>query len=46
MNYSENLDFLVEKVELLDSEMDYTDIQSGCWGDSGSDYANTCKMMK
>lgn len=36
------LDFTVEKVEIEPAEMDMADVQSGCWGDSGSDYANIC----
>lgn len=42
MNYIEDLDFSIEKIELSDSKMDNSDVQSGCWGDSGSDYANVC----
>lgn len=42
MDYK-NLDFFIESIELPCSKMDISDIQSGCWGDSGSDYANTCK---
>lgn len=42
METKEVLDFSVEKVELETAKMDIADVQKGCWGDSGSDYANLC----
>lgn len=42
MEFNEILDFSIEKVELETSEMDNSNVQAGCWGDSGSDYANLC----
>lgn len=36
------LDFTIEKVDIELAQMDLTDVQSGCWGDSGSDWANNC----
>lgn len=38
----EKVNFKVEKVEIESSRMDMSDVQSGCWGDSGSDWANNC----
>ncbi len=42
MELNETLDFSIEKVELEIPKMDNTNVQSGCWGDTGSDYGNTC----
>lgn len=38
----ETFDFAIERVEVEASEMNIADVQSGCWGDSGSDWANNC----
>lgn len=38
----ENLDFTLVSVELENPKMDNANVQAGCWGDSGSDYANMC----
>ena len=37
-----NLDFSVEEIEVETTKMDNSNIQEGCWGDSGSDWANAC----
>ncbi|AIY83721.1 hypothetical protein U729_1546 [Clostridium baratii str. Sullivan] len=42
MELNETLDFSIEKVEFEAPKMDNTKVQGGCWGDSGSDYANLC----
>lgn len=42
MDLKENLDLTIEQVELEISKMDNANVQGGCWGDSGSDYANVC----
>ena len=42
MDKNKVLDFSVEKVELDTPKMDNADVQRGCWGDSGSDWANNC----
>lgn len=42
MNDEKNIDFTFEKVEIAASEMNMADVQAGCWGDSGSDWANNC----
>lgn len=38
----ENLDLSFEEIELNEPQMDISDVQAGCWGDSGSDYGNCC----
>lgn len=38
----EEIDFTVEEIEVELPKMDITKVQSGCWGDSGSDCANIC----
>ena len=40
MELNEVLDFSIEQVELEAPKMDNAKVQNGCWGDSGSDYAN------
>ena len=42
MEFNQNLEFTIEKVELEAPKMDIADAEGGCWGDSGSDYANIC----
>lgn len=42
MKENEILDFSIEKIELETPKMDNANVQSGCWGDSGSDHANAC----
>lgn len=42
MELKEVLDFSIEKVELEIPQMDNSNVQVGCWGDSGSDYSNMC----
>lgn len=42
MELNETLDFSIEKVELEPSKMDNSNVQVGCFGDSGSDYGNVC----
>lgn len=42
MEVNETLDFTIELVELEAPKMDNANVQAGCWGDSGSDYANVC----
>lgn len=43
MEIYEFVDFTIEKVEVEAPEMDNSDVKAGgCWGDSGSDYANNC----
>ena len=42
MNDEKNIDFTFEKVEIAASEMNMADVQAGCWGDSGSAWANNC----
>lgn len=42
MELNQNLDFSIEKIELEEAKMDNANVQNGCWGDSGSDYANVC----
>ncbi|WP_304180921.1 hypothetical protein [Leptotrichia trevisanii] len=37
-----NLDFSIEKVEIETPKIDNSDVSEGCWGDSGSDWANAC----
>jgi hypothetical protein len=36
------LDFSIEEVEVEKVKVDSSNIQEGCWGDSGSDWANAC----
>lgn len=42
MDSVNSLLFKFEEVELKNAKMDPANVQSGCWGDSGSDYANIC----
>lgn len=42
MNTEKNIDFSLEEVEIETPEMNMADVQVGCWGDSGSDWANNC----
>lgn len=42
MELNETLDLTIEQVELEVAKMDNANVQAGCWGDSGSDYANVC----
>lgn len=42
MEFNKTLDFTIEKVELKTPKMDNSNVKAGCWGDSGSDYANNC----
>lgn len=42
MEFTEIIDFSIEKVEIEVSKMDNSNVQVGCWGDSGSDHANLC----
>ena len=36
------LDCSIEEVEVEKVKVDSSNIQEGCWGDSGSDWANAC----
>ena len=38
----QQLDFNLNIVSVKESKMDMSNVQSGCWGDDGSDYANVC----
>jgi hypothetical protein len=42
MKQYELLDFSCEKIESEPPKMDNSNVQAGCWGDSGSDWANNC----
>lgn len=42
MNTEYDLDFSIEEIEIEPAEMDNSNVQLGCWGDSGSDYGNMC----
>lgn len=44
MDIMEQLDFSIEEVEVNESQSDRSNLELGCWGDSGSDWANTCKL--
>lgn len=43
MELKEKLDFSIEEIEIENCESE-NNVELGCWGDSGSDWANTCKM--
>ena len=42
MDKNLDFDFSIEEIEINMSEMDNADVLAGCWGDTGSDWANTC----
>lgn len=42
MSIIETNDFQLEIVEINKAKMDDSNVLVGCWGDSGSDWANNC----
>lgn len=42
MGVKETNDFQLEIVEINTAKMDNSNVLAGCWGDSGSDWANLC----
>lgn len=42
MDKNLDFDFSIEEIEINMPEMDNADVLAGCWGDTGSDWANTC----
>lgn len=39
---NKTIDFKIEEIEIENAVMDNSNVQAGCWGDSGSDVANLC----
>lgn len=42
MNKDCELNFSIDEIEIEPAKMDNSNVQLGCWGDSGSDYGNMC----